>query len=1506
MASSGGTIGSSDWAGHNHVIVTGPNSAWNNSGQLYVGGKIYFNTLLISDGGTVNNTDGIIGNSMSAYDNQVTVTGPNSAWNNNGQLTVGDYGAFNTLLITNGGTVNSIDGMIGRSFSGHDNQVTVAGPDSTWSNLGALTVGAAGSQNTLLITDGGQVSSSTGFIGERSSGGFGDGNQAIVSGLNSAWNISGALTVGGRATDSMLLITNGGTVNSTDGIIGRDGLSDNTHFIVSGHATVSGANSAWNNSGQLSVGYGSADNTLLVADGGTVSAAAGVVVGFDSTSTNNLVTVDGGMLRATNVGDTATLDIRRGTTVLNAGLIEADRLVMTNPPGQFTFNSGTVRTRGMTVDNGSAFVVGNGSGAANLYLEGNSGHYFGAGLTVRLNATAFLNGGVVRSPAGLSIQSGGRVQMGIDNVLEAGTPLYMLGGTFSLAGHTQGPDLGGLSQTESSFFDFGVPGTAQTLSFSDLLLHASGSLLHIANWEGTYLTGGGTDGLFIRTAAGVTPDFLANVQFDGYAPGALLLGTGELVPVVPVSPVPYTYTTNNGTITITGYTGPGGAVTIPDTITGLPVTSIGDYAFSQRTNLTSVTIPTSVITIGASAFKACTGLTNVTIPTSVTSIGMGAFSGCTSLTRVSIPNSVTSIDFGTFKDCTSLTNVTIPNSVTSIGIYAFSSCSSLINVTIGNSVTNIDGFAFRNCTSLASVTIPNSVTTIGDSTFLYCTGLTSVTIPNSVTSIGTWAFLQCISLTSVTIPNGVTTIGWRAFSHCTSLTSVTIPNSVTSIQEGVFSFCTSLTNITIDNGVTNIGDGMFKSCISLTSVTIPASVTSIGDEAFFYCSNLTGVYFQGNAPTLVGGTVFDGATNATVYYWAGTTGWGPTFGGRPTMLWYPQVVISTHPQSQTVLKGANVTFTVIATGAEPLSYLWRKEGIEMTGATNSTLTLSNVQTNQAGGYDVVITNFAGSVTSSVAVLTVGVAPFITTHPFDQTVSEGGTTLFSVVADGTGPLSYQWWFNNAPIPGAISASLFITDATPSLAGTYFVVVTNIYGSITSSNATLTVLPAPAKIRVIAASGVSAVNVVVPIHMTVSTNENALGFSLLYDPAVLSYDSAALGSGSAGGSLLPNTSQTSIGKLGLAVALPFGVSYAPGTQEVVKVTFLARPITAPTMTLVNFGDQPTPRELVNVQATVLPATYSGAGIQITPGTYEADVAPRPNGDHNVSIADWVQVGRFVAGLDQVTSPGEFLRADCAPRSNRGNGKLTVTDWVQAGRYAAGLDPITLVGGPTPGSSLLGRGPQTSGDSGDDALRVLRILSTNCWAGQIVTACLQMDSLGDETALGASLSFDTTALRFLSARLGAHAASSTLNVNTNEAAAGRLGLVLSLPFGSTLVSGTRELVLIDFQIAPTTSGATPLALNDAPVVREVSDPGANTLSTAYENGAVGVSGLPVLNATLLDQAIKLSWAAPAAPFVLQVSGTFAEWLDVVEPPATNGLTVSVTVPLSGTNQFFRLRKN
>ena len=170
------------------------------------------------------------------------------------------------------------------------------------------------------------------------------------------------------------------------------------------------------------------------------------------------------------------------------------------------------------------------------------------------------------------------------------------------------------------------------------------------------------------------------------------------------------------------------SVTIPDS-----VTSIETLAFDGCTGLTSITVapdnPAYVSENGIVMNKQRTVLIcypagkkerQFTIPNSVTSIGDRAFKNCTNLASVTIPDSVTSIGEGAFEDCTSLTSVTIPNSVTSIGDWAFKSCTNLACVTIPNSVTSIGALAFNDCTSLTSVTIPASVTSIGAGAFSRC------------------------------------------------------------------------------------------------------------------------------------------------------------------------------------------------------------------------------------------------------------------------------------------------------------------------------------------------------------------------------------------------------------------------------------------------------------------------------------------------------------------------------------------------------------------------------------------------------------------------------------------------------------------------------------------------------------------------------------------------------------------------------------------------------------------
>ena len=206
------------------------------------------------------------------------------------------------------------------------------------------------------------------------------------------------------------------------------------------------------------------------------------------------------------------------------------------------------------------------------------------------------------------------------------------------------------------------------------------------------------------------------------------------------------------------------------------VTSIGDYAFSGYSSLTSIEIPSDVTSIGESAFEGCSSLTSIEIPSGVTSIGNSAFSGCSSLTSIEIPGGVTSIDYFTFSGCSSLTSIELPSSVTSIGQDAFFGCSSLTSIEIPSGVTSIDYSAFEYCSSLESIVVEEGNTEyksennclIKIATNSLILGCKNSIIPSYVTSIGGCAF-RGSGLTSIVIPSSVTSIGNGAFKDCSSL-----------------------------------------------------------------------------------------------------------------------------------------------------------------------------------------------------------------------------------------------------------------------------------------------------------------------------------------------------------------------------------------------------------------------------------------------------------------------------------------------------------------------------------------------------------------------------------------------------------------------------------------------------------------------------------------------------------------------------------------------------------------
>ena len=242
-----------------------------------------------------------------------------------------------------------------------------------------------------------------------------------------------------------------------------------------------------------------------------------------------------------------------------------------------------------------------------------------------------------------------------------------------------------------------------------------------------------------------------------------------------------------------------------------------------------------------------------------------------------------------------------------------------------------------------------------------------------------------------------------------------------------------------------------------------------------------------------------------------------------------------------------------------------------------------------------------------------------------------------------------------------------------------------------------------------------------------------------------------------------------------------------------------------------------------------------LTVNPVGSEGDVAPRPDGDGALTIADWVQEGRYIVNLDTPAPGSEFMRADCAPRATQGDGKMTVADWVQVGRYAVGLDPFEAIGGPA--APLPGRvapkEAQKLATSG--TRRVVSFIAAPLKCGKPGVVSVTLAAQGDESALGFGVSFDAKRLKFVSAKVVGAAAAATLNVNAKDATNGHLGVALMLPLPKTCAPGKQPVVAFTFQ--PLLPGPAPLSFNEQGVSCEIAGMDAAVLPASFVNGTVTV---------------------------------------------------------------------
>jgi hypothetical protein len=535
---------------------------------------------------------------------------------------------------------------------------------------------------------------------------------------------------------------------------------------------------------------------------------------------------------------------------------------------------------------------------------------------------------------------------------------------------------------------------------------------------------------------------------------------------------------------------------------------------------------------------------------------------------------------------------------------------------------------------------------------------------------------------------------------------------------------------------------------------------------------------------------------------------------------------------------------------------------------------------------------------------VPVAPFFVTEPAGQTVLAGNTVVLQAAAGGTAPFAYQWRFNGVEIPGATNATLALDRIQRPQAGAYSVRVTNVAGAATSGNAVLTVQLPPALVR-IASTNVTAGSIVhLPVYLVANGDENSLSFSVNFDPNRLALAGVVPGDGAAGALLLQNKSMTGNGRVGISILWPPGRSFSAGTQQVAVISLAAQVFRGLASVPLGFGDLPVARSLLDDQLRSLPANFASGSITVAGvAGLEGDVFPRSPSDLAISAADWQLLGRYVARLEAPATPGEFQRADCAPRLAAGDGLLSVTDWVQEGRFAAGLDPLAPVGGPD--RELR---PSLPLESDNRFISVHGVAELS--PGESGESSVVLSARGDENAVAFSLVLDPAMTVLDGVSPGVDARGNFAHVNTNDLPVGRVGFVVALNPGAALQPGPRELLRIRYTASTTASGAAPFRFVNEPVIGQVSDAAANPLPVTFVTNALVVRPSATLRIRReADARVRLSWPLSATNLVLQqIVGALPPaggWTNVPASPTITNDERTVILPIEAETRFFRLAR-
>ncbi|MBL9135761.1 MAG: SBBP repeat-containing protein [Verrucomicrobiales bacterium] len=451
------------------------------------------------------------------------------------------------------------------------------------------------------------------------------------------------------------------------------------------------------------------------------------------------------------------------------------------------------------------------------------------------------------------------------------------------------------------------------------------------------------------------------------------------------------------------------------------------------------------------------------------------------------------------------------------------------------------------------------------------------------------------------------------------------------------------------------------------------------------------------------------------------------------------------------------------------------------------------------------------------------------------------------------------------------------------------------------------------------GVLGSTVDLPVILNAQGDENALAFTLRFDPTTLTNVTVLNGDGihpSSLTQLLVNPSRISEGRLGVTAATDAGVAIPAGAQRILTVRATILPGTKATSAIVEFGDDLLLREIDNTKGQPLSSDFFPGTVSIIRG-YEGDIMP-PGGDNQVTLTDWIKAGRFAAKLDVPVPGDETIRADCSPYVINdvflgGDGAIGIADWIQVGRLAAGLDPIRPQGGPgqtpSPAATLVNASSPSRHSAAAPVTRQILATPLQLSPGASGEFTVDIQASGGENAVAFSLTLDPGLVEFLGASLAHDMRSGTLVLNPNHLGSGQLGVLVALPADAQLEAGRRSLVTVRVKAtAVPGSWTNAVEFLDFPVKRQVVEARAIELPATYQGTQLTVaSTLPpsprIREVRRAEGKLQfMSDGFATGPVTLEVSDNLRDWVPVPFDRNSDGV-ITVSLEVGAATRFYRL---